>query len=1424
MFVIDMSKNDITVIRIMGASEWVVRHSKTVILVWIILLALSIPLAASLDKVLKYEETAFLPTNVESVKADEILKEKFGDTVTGGNQVYLLVTNINVSSDEARSAYYELKDRVDGKQAINMTSYYDVLDALVNTSYTIALNATRMASNLTGMLYSAAENMNKTYGDTLKGVAGLVTATNATRNMIRATAEGYLKTIDILNETSAKLLMLRDVLNKTDYAYASIYSSLSTASQELRRLNETLATLNKAAYMIKGAYSKTFFDVTRTYYALATQTSAYTRGTLSPQDIGVVVAWTNTSALGPVAPQLVYAVFNATLPVVASAGPSAVTDELLANLTTMLISSQMSREESGEASFLLTAYSAAFREALRSLDANMGSSTAVIGCYKLMSQDKAYSTIIAPLSDSALHALPAMIEAMGGQVSIPGDGTVPASLLAVMLRTAISLGPTPSPSDLVNATVTIGLQQLQASGSPLASMPGAVDLLKTLLIRGPDKRIALEILTQALQQEAGAEIPPETAKIIVEVVAEHDVNASGVLVRDERELENAVIDASLRLMKEAGAPGAQFSVSPDLLRRLYESNGDPRVISEIAKELVRKGALEMASNITLPENTMLPLGVSIDDFVSRAVDVALSDPEKLASREEELENATITVLRSLMEKNNTMPLPSTISLDELLREAYEIAVEGGSPEPLAKKLFLRGVKEWIDKMTINMTGAPETLVDSVKEAVTEIARSVVSNYPCKSELLLSLVENQALGILEKFIGSDERMKVLADNLDLKTLVSIAVKFKDNPESITRSDVEPIANEILDSMLKYARTYLDMMKSSDNTTIVIVFTPAGSTDHDKYLNALLVRAEAEKLFNKSFPEAKAYVTGDVVSGEELREYGKKDVATVNKVSIIGALIVLFIVVESITATIMPFMSVGTAILLASAIVYILASKVIDISSWARVLMTTTALGLGIDYSTYYLYRFREYLGEGMEHRKAAAEALRRAFDAVTASALAVIIAFASFMIAWDFPFLRVMGIVIPIAVASVFAASLTLVPAIAAEIGGKNWFWWPRKMRVTRAKPRESRVVSTVTKYAPLVVAVALLLGIPATHAFVSFTGSHDISLYLPQGSQTEKAFHLMKEKLGASLTSPTFVVIELKKPLDDSALPVIEEVCKHILGVKGVKVVYSPTRPFGEKLENLSMNEVEMFNGTAYVSSDGKTVMIKVTLEYPAESNEAARTVEEIRSIMKAAASEHSELIEKCYVGGMAAMNLDLDNMINESFWHKILPAAIVLMFVSLLPTLKGLPAAAATMLTIYLGATWSLWVSTTLFHRILGKPMLWFLPMVVLVILMGVGIDYNSFYLVRARDEYERRPPKQALAVAAASANKVVIGLSAILAATYASLVLTKMWAMKEMGLTLVLGIMLTSISAVYLVSPALMALFGEKAWWPWKHGAKKK
>ncbi len=1398
----------------MGAAHWVVKHSKVVIAVWVVALILSAPLAMNLDKVLKYEETQFLPTNVESVKANNVLKEEFGVSALGGNRTILLITGINAGSFGAKQAYLHLKAEVVGKYVSNMTSYYDVIDELNDTSYRIALNITKEVANLSKVLWDSAKAMNESFGKVLGMLNATAKGVKLVNGSLIQVATAYIKARSNLTRMYGELMRLKNALNSTDAAYVAMVRNLTQARTMLEGLEQNLATLNRAAYGMRSAYARTFFDVTRTYYYLTTETRAYETGELTPKDVYVVENATARSSVGSVDPKLIYVVFNATYPLVKALGPQAVDDRLLANLTARIIEGA-TEGKGGTAQMLARAYGTVFLHVITSVDQARGSNAAITYAYSVLSQDEVYA-MISKLAEEALKALPSAL--MQATQSTPqGRGREVVALLA----TAVNLGPNPTNGELINATVSTALNMMEKEGSPLASMPNAEALLRELLVRGVTKDMIRNLLVEALKQHAGESMPQELLEAVVDAVLKYDPQATGTLIKNATLLEDAVVSITAKLMSSSkSGVKERVRIGPAIIKRIYESGGSPAMLDSIARELVRNVTISEA--LKAINASSLPPNLNITDLIEATVNAALRNPSAIL-KGSDLKGAVINVLLSTTGGNVSKYLPNGVSMEEVISEVYDAVASNSSVKPIAEDLFLKGVKEHISKLVTNLTrkGVPKDLAERLRSTALHIAEVIARNYPCREALLESIVKGELQSIVNDFMRSNGKAKYVAKSLSINELVSIAFTHRHDPEAITYADVKPIATEIYGEVLKRAKTYVSMLKSSDNSTLAIITYVKGGSDEEKYENALKVKELAIEAFSKHFSNVKAYVTGEAISKEELKHYGERDISTVNKVSIIGALIVLFIVIGSVAATLMPFVSIGTAIIAASAIVYVIASSVMSITNWARVLMTTTALGLGIDYSTYYLYRFKEYLTEGMERREAAAEALRRAFDAVMASALTDIVAFASFMIAWDFPFLRVMGVVIPIAVVAVLAASLTLVPALAAEFGSSKRFWWPRV-----PKPREgarvdvSRVVSKVTKYAVIVVVIAALLGVPATQAFISFSGSHDIKLYLPQGSQEASALTLMEEKFGASLTTPTYVVLELKEPFSNSTLPVIEELSEELAGLEGVKAVYSPTMPFGEKLSNLTMNEVIMFNGTKYVYSDNKTVMFTITMKYLAESSEARNLVRKIREVVKDFVSRHPDIVSKAYVGGLAAMEVDLDDMINEDFWHKILPIAVVLMFLSLLPTLKGLPAAAATMTTIYLGTVWSIWLSTNLFHYVFNKPMLWFLPMVVLNILLGVGIDYNSFYLVRARDEYERRPPREALAVAAASADNVVIGLAAILATTYASLTLTTMWAMREMGFTLALGIVLVSASAVYFVSPALMALFGKHAWWPKRMG----
>jgi len=277
---------------------------------------------------------------------------------------------------------------------------------------------------------------------------------------------------------------------------------------------------------------------------------------------------------------------------------------------------------------------------------------------------------------------------------------------------------------------------------------------------------------------------------------------------------------------------------------------------------------------------------------------------------------------------------------------------------------------------------------------------------------------------------------------------------------------------------------------------------------------------------------------------------------------------------------------------------------------------------------------------------------------------------------------------------------------------------------------------------------------------------------------------------------------------------------KDIEKIDGVKYVYTVTQPFGKPI-NASLDKLKAIGGGKYISTTGNMVLIEVVSKYEATTKPAHEMVKDIRNLLKG--YEANGKIVKGMVGGGAALDLDLSNLINDIFWHRIFPVALVLMFLSLIPTLRGIPAVISTMATIGTGVLLSIAISTWLFQKVFGQEIMWFLPLMVFIVLMGVGIDYNSFYLVKARDEFERRSPKEALIVAAGSMDLVVIGLAAVLATTYGALMTSSTWGTREIGFALAAGVLITATLAVYFLGPAMMSLFGEKAWWP-LHKAEKK
>ncbi|MCD6524642.1 MAG: MMPL family transporter [Thermococcus sp.] len=1361
----------------MAWNEWIAKHPKTVLAIWVVLILILAPFAAKISELTDYSTEQMVSHKIESIKVQDIISEEFAEA-QNKNMTYLIITNISVNDENARNAYYAFKNRVEGRYATNVTSYYDALDMLWDMDYNLTLNITQMTANITGLLYKTVTGSEEGFEGVLNLTYYLKNTTEMTKNSLVGAAQGYLTLKNNLTSLWNQMILLRDALNQTDSAYVALHRNLTSTSEMLKGLNSTLAAMNEGLYTLNATYGPTYAGVIGVHKVLL-QIGAYDRGNITPQEAQTIASQRGTT------PELVYAVFNAVYPVYAQGGSLAVTDTLLANVTKAIVLTGTPDEQK----FLVEAYGTSFYFGVEAFDEKAGSPYALqsLNASQLMAT-------VSEIASQTLLSLPNIIAQSNQTVSVPGFGTLDAQTFASIVETAESLGPNPAPDAVENATVQIALALMtNMPENPLAGVENPEEVLRTLLVKGPTPELETELLISGMagmvNDTAGQLVP-----LLVQTVMTYDPTAEGVLSKDTSILQDATLNVVEQMLSGTG-----FELDKNVLKAIYESNGDETVLEGLAKKLLKVGIVEQ-------------LGSSVPDaekIAEKIVEVVAEDPEGIISGER-LEEATIKVIESMSE--GMAPEGVELNVSEIVKKLYE----GADPKTVAEDLFLKGAEEQMNQM--NTTAIPEEF----KGVFMNLTRAVVENYPLSDKEIENLVKETVLSMISSYAKSNPYGVELKFNETL--LADIAFHFKDNPNVITREDVKPLAEELWPVVKEKAGTYLDMLKSKDNTTILITFVPFGEPgpETDKYLyraqNATKVKEIALEEFRKYFPDASGALGGTPVESHEMTEYGKKDNQRTSQASIIGALVVLFILMGgALLATLLPFTGVATSALTALGIAYLLTKGgLLNIGSWAQMLTITTALGLGIDYSTYYVHRFKEYIAEGYDHEKAVAEALKRAKDAVLASAFTDIIAFASFVLAWEFPIFQQIGIIIPLAVIAVLLASLTLIPAITALIGDKPIFWWPRHIKhvETLDVHERSRIAEWVVKHAKVVLLIGLLIAVPATYTFFTFEGTHDMSLFLPEGSETLTFMQLSQEKLGAAITSPNYVIIDLGHNITDDDLKVIDEITAHITTMEGVKAVYSPTRPYGEPVSNLTLSAVKALGGERFISSSGDKVMIQIDPVYKPTDDRAKELVKALRSYM--AELEKEGKIKEGLVGGGAALSMDLTSRINDIFWHRIIPVALVLMFLSLIPTLKGLPAVVSTMMTIFLGVMTSIWVSTWLFGNVFNKEVMWFLPLLVFVVLMGVGIDYNSFYLVKARDEFERRSPKDALVVAAGTMDTLVIGLAIVLASTYGALMLSSTWGMREIGFALAAGVLLTATMAVYFIGPAFMSLFGEKAWWP--------
>jgi len=112
--------------------------------------------------------------------------------------------------------------------------------------------------------------------------------------------------------------------------------------------------------------------------------------------------------------------------------------------------------------------------------------------------------------------------------------------------------------------------------------------------------------------------------------------------------------------------------------------------------------------------------------------------------------------------------------------------------------------------------------------------------------------------------------------------------------------------------------------------------------------------------------------------------------------------------------------------------------------------------------------------------------------------------------------------------------------------------------------------------------------------------------------------------------------------------------------------------------------------------------------------------------------------------------------------------------------------------------------------------PIVSFLPILVTGILYGLAMDYQVFLVSSMRESHVHgHSGQEAIKRGFEHASKVVVAAALIMVAVFGGFAFNDDIMVKQIGVALSVGILLDAFLIRMTLTPALLALFGERSWW---------
>ena len=537
----------------------------------------------------------------------------------------------------------------------------------------------------------------------------------------------------------------------------------------------------------------------------------------------------------------------------------------------------------------------------------------------------------------------------------------------------------------------------------------------------------------------------------------------------------------------------------------------------------------------------------------------------------------------------------------------------------------------------------------------------------------------------------------------------------------------------------------------------------------------------------------------------------------------AVIALLLVFGTVAAAVMPAAVGGVAVAVGLGVVYYVADFR-DMSVLSFNIITLLGIGMGIDYSLFYVNRFKEELANDLTVAEAIEKTHERAGTAILFSGVTSVIGLASLLL-FDLTVLDSIGIGAIIVIAIALLSAQTLMPAVLSIVGHRiNWFPVLRSRRWTDGI--WLRMADGVMRHPLLFLIPTVVLLIALAVPFKDIRPGTVDATILPKRYESRQGYDLLLEHFGWDISTELTVAYTFDgDPFTEdnlTALYAFGQALENIPTVERVSSIVNLRPTLGVTEYRVLYTHPEAIYDAATIRLLNDSVREGIALFYVSSNlhpftAEAQELVDDIRAF---GSPDQSNV----YVDGGAAYTDDLIKSLYGRF-PIVVAIVILLTFVSLLVLFRSIviPLKAVVLNALSILASFGalVWIfqqgnlSGILNFEPLGVTDAT-TPIVLFAILFGLSMDYEIFLLSRVREAYvETGSNRESVKLGLQRSGTIITGAGLILIVVGASFVLAEVVTVKSIGLGLALAVFIDVTIVRILIAPALMRLFGSWNWW---------